>query len=890
MAEKFCLSRKGEPDMKRLMFLGASFAAFAVSAAEYTWVNGSENWDSPASYRDSQGNVPGTPPGGGDSLKIVSSAVEIAAGDSAALNRLNSIGYVTLSSSTLTLNCNADMELKCGLYSDKDESACVVKTGDGTLVLSAKGKSPSDEGCYYDAYVDFDIHEGVLKFYQGLDLDKTMCVRDIAIGAEAACWMVNTKKLMVENLRGEGLLTNDCDNANDACLNLHGKNGCFSGRVNGKFTLYIEGGRTDFLCEDNNLTETVLISGGTVGLKRIGDSSSPGSAGKNALTTREGSGTVVYLGEGEQTSRTFTSLNRPSKPMVFDAGAHGGLDMSGGFAFDTNEVHNGMYHLTLTGSNTEQCVLWGDITSHTSPVTKTNYTYCVTKDGSGTWYLKDPTNRVGRSFGGVVEVKKGTLKFDSVGEKGVATSLGTASNLSKQKTGYPRYNSQSVSYAYVLGNGTTEGLMEFVGTNNCRTTTRPAVLSGTGVLVNNSANSELRFRGVSAMTAGPKTLVLDGTNTLENIVWDVTDGDGTVSVEKRGSGTWVLGGTNSFSGSLDVKEGTLVVRNDKGAPYKWFKLVIREIASSRPGMGPGSKQTDDTEKKRIDFVEWGIYDADGKRLNVNTDKADVYNKPFRTLRPLQIAIGKDASISAQGSYANGTWRGPGELVDKFTDSMQVVVGSKAPVFTTPGTWVPVVMRLPDAAGTVGSFDVFYRGDIQTDDYRGRFPTSFALEGSVDGYSWEPIYETNDVVKTEFGWFFAKDANDKTGMGDRHGCPIRGIATNNCVTLSNASTVRVASGATLKLEGDVVISDVTVDCDKGAGTIDGGRFAENGTLRVEGSFENGAALSLSCVNTQTLGNLASWNVDVAGRNNVYKAKVDNQGVIRLFRPAFALVIR
>ena len=204
MAEKFGLSRKGEPDMKRLMFLGASFAAFAVSAAEYTWVNGSENWDSPASYRDSLGNVPDTPPGGGDSLKIVSSAVEIAAGDSAALNRLNSIGYLTLSSSTLALNCNADMELKCGLYSDKDESACVVKTGDGALVLSAKGKSPSDEGCYYDAYVDFDIHEGVLKFYQGLDLDGTMCVRDVSIGAEAACWMVSTKKLMIENLRGEG--------------------------------------------------------------------------------------------------------------------------------------------------------------------------------------------------------------------------------------------------------------------------------------------------------------------------------------------------------------------------------------------------------------------------------------------------------------------------------------------------------------------------------------------------------------------------------------------------------------------------------------------------------------------------------------------------------------
>ena len=109
-------------------------------------------------------------------------------------------------------------------------------------------------------------------------------------------------------------------------------------------------------------------------------------------------------------------------------------------------------------------------------------------------------------------------------------------------------------------------------------------------------------------------------------------------------------------------------------------------------------------------------------------------------------------------------------------------------------------------------------------------------------------------------------------------------------LRQTIAVKVASGATLKLEGDIVLSDVTVDCDKGAGTIDGGRFAENGTLRIEGDIVNGGALSLSCVNTETLGNIASWNVDAVGRNNVYKAKVDAQGVIRLYRPAFALVIR
>ena len=171
------------------------------------------------------------------------------------------------------------------------------------------------------------------------------------------------------------MLTNDYANAKDAYINLHGKNGCFTGKVNAKFTMHIESGRTDFLGEDNNWTETMLIWGGSIGLKRIGDSSSPGSAGKKALSTRGGSGSFIYLGDGEQTARTFTSWNRPDQPLVFDAGAYGGLDMAGGFSFYTSSDHLGMYHLKLTGSNTTQCVLWGDITSFG------DYTFCVTKEG-----------------------------------------------------------------------------------------------------------------------------------------------------------------------------------------------------------------------------------------------------------------------------------------------------------------------------------------------------------------------------------------------------------------------------------------------------------------------------------------------------------------------------
>jgi autotransporter-associated beta strand protein len=531
------------------------------------------------------------------------------------------------------------MTLECGLYSKGGNvKANVVKKGAGTLQLAAKGKAAMyNNDTYGDVYVNFSVEEGALKFYQGSDLDKTMRARSVDVAQGAVCWLPIRKKMQIGDLCGSGLVTNDYAAASGVNLGLCG-HGSFFGEICGNFGVLVEAGRTDLWGENNSwASETQISQGAVLGLKRIGDATSGGSAGRSAISIRAGAGGIVYLGSGETFSRDFWSRNRHDRDFVFDAGACGGLDMLGSFTLTSwrESAHMGLYHLKLTGSNTTEAVLSGDIQSYSFD--EDNYAlFSVTKDGTGTWYLKDIPG--GRSFSGVVEVRNGTLKFDSVAEKGVKTSLGTANDLSSQKTGYPRDRDKDEDYAYVLGGGETPGVMEFVGGENCRTTTRPVVLNGIGALVNNSAGSELRIRGVSAMNAGAKTLVLGGASTMENVVWDVTDGEGTVSVEKRGSGSWTLGGASSFSGNLTVKEGTLIVRNDKGAPYKWFKLVIKETASSNPELKPGLTFTD-----QIGLVEWGLYDGEGRRVNKITNSADGYDLPFETLRPAQIAFtGKPA--------------------------------------------------------------------------------------------------------------------------------------------------------------------------------------------------------------------------------------------------------
>ena len=877
-------------EKKAIVFTMAALLFSMIShSADYVWVNGCTDWGSNESYRDGSGQIPSALPGEEDILNFPDDVNLVISSDNvAALERLNKIKYVLLGKATLTFDCADVVKVNCGIKS-LDSEAKVIKKGKGSLELGAMGMVPTNNDYWYDSYVNFDIEEGTLKLYQNEITSKTMLLRNVSVGKDGVLW-INTKgSLQLANLFGSGLVTNDCAVADGAYLKLNGANGCFSGDIHGKFTMHVNGGRIDLLGENNWWSDTMLLNGATIGLKRIGSNASgslaPGSAGTGDLSSRAGSGGIVYLGEGETTTRKFTVWNRPSAPFVFDAGAKGGLTMLGSFAMIASSAWQGMYHLLLTGSNTTECTFYGKIAERT--YSSTNYAFYVSKEGSGTWYFKDPTNNVERAFGGVVEVKNGILKFDSVAEKGVDSSLGKANRLSSQKTGFPRDSSKDVDYAYVIGDVETEGMLEFVGTNNCRTTTRPAVLNGVGGFVNNSTNSELRLRGVSALTSGSRTLVLGGTNTTENIVWDVMDGEGTVSVEKRGSGTWVLGGTNSFSGSLTVKDGTLVIRNDKGTAYKWFKFIIRQIASVHPDIGIGEKQSADDAKK-ISVVEWGLYDANNRRININADKAEVYKKPFRTLRPGQIAIGKDAELDVSGSYANGNYRGPGEMIDGTADSMQIFVNYTAPTLENPDSWVPVVMRLPENVGTVASYDVYYP-NIGNDNYRGRNVSAFSIEGSVDGYRWETLVETNDVISLEKGegWL---GSNKKWNFGDRYGLPIRGTATNDCHSLANVSTVSVASGATLKIEGDIVLSDITVDCSAGAGVIDGARFAESGVLRLEGAVKNGDRIPLTCINTETLANVLAWDVTSSGRPSHYKAKVSRQGTLRVYSPTFSVIIR
>ena len=96
-------------------------------------------------------------------------------------------------------------------------------------------------------------------------------------------------------------------------------------------------------------------------------------------------------------------------------------------------------------------------------------------------------------------------------------------------------------------------------------------------MLKNSSDKAFVFGGVSSAAGESVALTLAGDTSATNEIWSVTDRDGTTSLVKDGSGTWALCGTNhNFSGTVTVKNGTLIVRNLSASNYDWFKWTIKE--------------------------------------------------------------------------------------------------------------------------------------------------------------------------------------------------------------------------------------------------------------------------------------------------------------------------
>ncbi len=934
--------------MKKLcmVMLALCVAVSAAYGADYYMKPGATDLSVAASY--TTGSAGGadatTAPGENDRVFIPAGTYAIA-GDSASFTTLSGVKRVSPNDGAIleitikdndTKTFNAPINWNGGERYDSDLVRCygkVVKKGGGTLILAACGKTKSNNGGFrQDYFTQIELQQGTLKLPQYAD--DAMYFGDIAMAENTTlvtCSDMNdTSKgipTFVRTINGYGIVTNESGRTAGQIFSPYGQNVVRASEFHGKLCHPVRHwlqGRFVQYGHETGITQPLTIQynfghlnddGYDRGVYSFEDVALLGSNG--AIQFFSNGGGIHYFGGVDAVMAKAVNLYSFAYPAFIDAGWHGGLRCTGGCFVNGNDANNTVQKwLVLTGSNTVPCTIEGTFVeskfSNTAWPSEIPYTIVVQKLGSGTWRFRNNRNHAGG-----FAIEEGTLQFDSIAEKGVASSLGLSTNLTAMVS---VRNPTTVDYAFSLGStkaDAPQAVFEFTGSESCQSSTRPLVLKGKGgsIRASGADGTRLGFGGISALAAGETTLVLDGTNTKNNVASGIVDGKGKVSVVKDGDGEWSLSGTNTFSGDLLVKAGTLTVLGDK---YRWFRFTIRELGN---------------KGNHLQVRQLALFDANGVRQNIclnvenpvlSGDAGKYFpDSAWENLTPGSFAFGSnkfrlskvwdsatssfkyvDQLFSDVGNTANsGTPRFDGETSygKEFETSFYASSGSDVLNVRNDNsdTWIPLVMRLTNGAPEIVAYDI---ESMWNSGGTNNWPKIASMEASVDGVNWE-LVETNalgEVVSVhdyDFSiplgsanpgaqkgnsnrWYSDGTSqinwNPETGTTPRpgKGFPIRGRA-NIPTPLANVRSVSVAIGATLKTDAGVVIHSLKVDA-AGAGAIDGFDFAQDCALDVVSAEElplRGLALPGTYVNCEGLDNVAGWSVKVNGtKSNKYRVRM------------------
>ena len=801
-----------------------------------------------------------------------------------------------------------DWHISCGISSVKLNAAGnkdfvngeLVKRGKGKLTIGEEAKlvASNSSNTIYDGWTGLTVEEGTLALPQNISRYWNFYCGYVTVSNGATFHLAE----LGAGYSGDGATTylRGLFGDGTVCVNqvltftLMGESNQrvsdFNGKITGcpAFSVY-NGGTVNLWGTNSDFDVTALtISSGTLGVKFFGSSSDTASSigsdriGVNINNSQKSVSRVRYLGTGENTDQNFTiSQSAPSgqavgNPACIDGGEHGGLVLNassklevGTSATNAAGVKLGR-QLILSGSHTNDCVIAGAVKGnyYSTPWYYDNLYFI--KEGSGTWRFADHHDRI---FASGFAVREGTLKFDSLQEKGRLCSLGLATNLT-DGTGYA-YTPQ-VDYAFALGptNGmavAAPAALEYSGTNGFACADRPIALAGDGVLRNNT-DRRIRFAGVSSLVSGQlvKTFTLDGSGTNFNEVADISDGTGKTGVEKTGDGVWVLSGDQTFSGPLSVKKGTLVVRPTLPGLYTWFRWTIKDSGSdsAKSINALGLFATNNTCQTRVMSVNHNVAELERGQVGLQS----VYSY---TEVPQGAQSGSLTNMFR--ILQNYGWQ------PQFRNIPTEVSGSGQilPKKNSPHTWIPLVFRQPATALPIATFD--FMNTWNAGQNPGKCITAWSLEGSVDGMHWNMLTNMTDMTlaSASFTWTGSETvlayAERNGNFVHQNGMPIPVSTGQTYSMLENVESVSVAPGAKLVADGDVTLSSLKLAA-TGGGTIDGFAFAETGgTLDIVGWAGSYDEIPLAFVNATGLEKVSGWGLKLNGEDSSRRFVVTSSGV-------------
>ena len=748
--------------------------------------------------------------------------------DTASTEAMNLLGNVTMNGGTLILSntacrvfslngvSNALLRLDfAGMTLTNDIDCTYLGTSDGIGTWTKTGLGRLQWGTrsayHYNHSATF-VNNGTVAFGALITSVNEYNFGTFTINTPGKVETLINANTQFINLWGDGSITNTLNTGGPYQLRILTGPSDFSGQIDGNIRYYscgavtLSGTNSTF---SGNFAIHSTSGPGITGVKKIGMNGQPSSIGKGGgVDIRELGGTFLYLGTGETTDKTF-SLYPSANRAVINGGLYGGVTFNGTWSSSGGRL----VRLALMGTNTAPCIFNNAYTEHS--LYGTNYSTYIAKEGPGTWIFKHHTNRVNR---GVVDVRQGTLQFESIAEAGIVCSLGR-SDLLFADVITANTNGWGVPYAFSLGTPTTTGTLEYIGTNAASCSTRPLVLQGNGRL--KSDTGSLMFAsGIQSLTTGEKTLYLSGTAT--NALGSVSDGAGTVGITKEGSGTWILLNTNAFSGPLVIQSGNLVL-NKHGYSYYRFTMTQRNYDV----IGGDSN---------IELTELALYSANGIRHNLNLVKNGTNN--ITGLNP--------GEFCPMGSYPTYDNRTDINLFDNNINT-QWTTGTGSFLPSTPMT---LVMRLTNGAPAIAGFNLQYWAAMTN-----RYLSGWSLDGSRDGVSWVNLFTTNNyvppapaVVGSGKWWYSTGTTIPSTGFA---------ISTGELTTqLKESTPISIATGASLTLlGGSEPIGVLNVDCDAGGGTINTLTLAATGEINLTGSAIHGRSFAIPL----TIGALSNPNV-------------------------------
>ena len=878
--------------------------------------NGAANWCVGENYSD------GIVPQAGD-VVIVSNGFVVTVADAASMDKVSKLSFVIpQGNGKIVFNVPegqvwTNSAAVCSGRTSR--SGCLEKTGGGELYLNSFDRFLNGNYLLDYSVSNLVVSAGTLRFRQKSG-NREYFYGNVSV-ANNAVLVLNTNGgtpttgslyMIFDSLSGEGDITSPTEKKMQLRIS---NESTFAGRLTGGVTIYTRG-RLMLTGKESTMTPSVSVFGGDaeklasgtgiVGAMKLGKSGEASSLGTSqTMCVSEGGGGFRYLGTGETTDKMFT-LNKIGDmrcPGFFDAGANGGVTFTGNWGLWGNPQYPWIEPIIITGSNTTECVMSNKVVAYYQlneggwTRNGTNYAFNIVKRGSGAWRFANNNN----PFWGGFSIDEGILRYDTIDETNLVSSLGKGGAFYDDAQSTNAWE-HKVDYCFRLGNENlsgldkTEGTLEYTGVQGSSAGTRTFALKGHGRLLNNTA-TRVRHTGFKSISSGNHILTLDGTGLNTNEVFNIEDGTGTVSVVKTGVGTWALGGDTTFSGSLDVRDGTLLVY-PATTNYTWFLWTIRALGNAQQIVKVG---------------QFGLYDADGVRLNEGL----AYNEgDYSSLAPGQVAY-----RSHYPHHFYNANRTPNNmfLKNQISDSGWMTMPkdnagtAKTPKVTDPTTWLRVVMRLPQEDSVVDSYDLYFlNGPYTGSSYGHTNPKSYTVHGSTDGLNWDELHDVQDNLSSDPAlnggmpipvdkagsatyWVATSNAWVNADATCHQGHAIRGAMERaRAKPLCNVSSVSVSGGGVLKCVGNekIELQTLAVDCSAAAGTVDGFKFAETGTLKVtnltmpkSGDLE----LPVAFKDVEGLSGISGWTLNVNGKPGHLRIR-ERGGRLRLVVPGVTLTFR